>query len=49
MAEWDREGINIKPNITFSQHQNIVVERVFQDIVIYTICILNDANLSITF
>src|SRR6266498_3641247 len=49
VAEWDRKCINIKSNITFSQHQNEVTERVFQDIVTHIIYILNDANLPVFF
>ncbi len=48
VAEWEREGINNKPNITFSQYQNGVAERAFQDIVTHAIYILNDANLPVT-
>ena len=39
IAEWDREDINVKFNITFSRHQNGVAERAFQDIVTYIIYI----------
>ncbi len=49
IAEWDREDINVKFNITFSRHQNGVAESISGYRHLYNIYILNDVNLPVIF